>query len=83
MVLTTAPWRAGSTGRNAAARAARQARRESRDARRAQRPERSKGAAASTEDWFLDAVVLISVVLFVLLAAGIGLLALGISVTLP
>jgi len=43
-------------------------------AERAARP--PKGAAASTEDRFMDVVVLLSVLLFLLLAAGIGLLAL-------
>jgi hypothetical protein len=39
-------------------------------------PRRSKGAAAATEDRFMDVVVLLSVVLFLLLAAGVGLLVL-------
>ena len=39
-------------------------------------PLRSKGAAAATEDRFMDVVVLISVLLFLLLAAGVGLLVL-------
>lgn len=40
------------------------------------RPRRSKGAAAATSDRFMDVVVLLSVLLFILLAAGIGLLVL-------
>jgi hypothetical protein len=39
-------------------------------------PFRSKGAAAATDDRFMDVVVLISVLLFLLLAAGVGLLVL-------
>jgi hypothetical protein len=37
---------------------------------------RSKGAAAATNDRFMDVVVLLSVLLFLLLAAGVGLLVL-------
>lgn len=39
-------------------------------------PARKHGAAAATRDRFMDAVVLISVLLFLILAAGIGLLVL-------
>jgi hypothetical protein len=39
-------------------------------------PLRKQGAAAATNDRFLDLVVLISVLLFLVLAAGVGLLVL-------
>jgi hypothetical protein len=39
-------------------------------------PVRFKGAAAATNDRFMDAVVLISVLLFLALAVGIGVLVL-------
>jgi hypothetical protein len=39
-------------------------------------PVRFKGAAAATNDRFMDAVVLISVLLFLALAAGVGVLVL-------
>jgi hypothetical protein len=40
-------------------------------------PARFPGAAAATNDRFLDVVVLISVILFLLLAAGVGVLVLS------
>ncbi|HEU5270700.1 MAG TPA: hypothetical protein VFU36_12305 [Jatrophihabitans sp.] len=39
-------------------------------------PFRKNGAAAATRDRFMDAVVLISVLIFLILAAGVGLLVL-------
>ena len=39
-------------------------------------PFRKNGAAAATRDRFMDAVVLVSVLLFLILAAGVGLLVL-------
>ena len=39
-------------------------------------PFRKNGSAAATPDRFMDAVVLISVLIFLILAAGIGLLVL-------
>ena len=43
---------------------------------------RSKGAAAATEDRFMDVVVLLSVLMFLLLATGVGVLVLR-STLLP
>jgi hypothetical protein len=45
-------------------------------AERKLRPLRRHGAAAATKDRFMDAVVLISVLLFLILAAGVGVLVL-------
>jgi hypothetical protein len=67
VAITTIPWRAGAARRALPAQTAAEPR---------TRPLRKDGAAASTVDHFMDLVVLLSVLLFVLLAVGVGLLAL-------
>jgi hypothetical protein len=78
VVFTTVPWRTGNRRRSAGrAPSAAEASPERADfAELSVPPFRSKGAVASTDDRFMDVVVLISVLLFLLLAAGVGLLVL-------
>ncbi|HEX2903681.1 MAG TPA: hypothetical protein VHO01_09520 [Jatrophihabitans sp.] len=68
MVIAAASRRAGRAGRSVAA--------ESGDPGRRQRPLKRHGWAAATQDRFLDAVVLLCVLTFLALAAGIGVLVL-------
>ena len=79
VVFTTVPWRTGNRRRSAGRvppAAAEGSPERTEYAELPVPPLRSQGAAASTDDRFMDVVVLISVVLFLLLAAGVGLLVL-------
>jgi len=69
MVLTTIPWRTGRAGRGVTDAAAAE-----RDVR--VRPLRRHGWAAATQDRFLDVIVLLSVLMFLALATGVGALVL-------
>jgi len=75
VVLTTAGWLTGRR-RRAAARVLDLEPLDDDQAELAVPPRRSKGAAAETEDRFMDVVVLLSVLMFLLLAAGVGVLVL-------
>jgi len=78
VVFTTVPWRTGAR-RRAAERGPQPSMAPPERLELAEPtvpPRRSKGAAAATNDRFMDLVVLISVLLFLLLAIGVGLLVL-------
>jgi len=69
MALSTVPWRSGRSGRAANA--------EFVPAKvKRQRPMRRHGWAAATQDRFMDVVVLLSVLLFLAIAVGCGVLVL-------
>ncbi len=71
MVLSTVPWRTGRSGRAGEAELAPVTAKVKRD-----RPMRRHGWAAATQDRFMDAVVLLSILLFLAIAVGCGVLVL-------
>jgi hypothetical protein len=76
MALTVVLWRAGRRRRRARLAAPERVAPELAEDLEAE-PARFPGAAAATNDRFMDAVVLISVILFLIMAVGVGVLVLS------